>query len=362
MKTALSLVLILGAVFILPISKAEASFSNTTGSIDYVDYPSYGTSWAIGKVSGDWEELAWGYKPAASHNICTVTIPAYANGSPTDSLKMEFRLGTTTSSGGRPSVQGSHVAYADSSIQIRATSTTETTYTFTPCVVVVGASWYDIILSRTGSEDSSNYYVLARGSSGITFGGTAYLYGGWQNQGWTAVGSGAWSSIGVQVNGTVPILLNGTENFSAFEASTTTSYSSVTCTPPTNILDVGGGISYAFCFLFTPNASVIDQYGTLSGLVETKIPFSYISEFNTIFSSLSTSTSTVTGVTLPLHDTGIGSTSPIGNIIPNVEFNKASITHYLSDSVYAIFMLLQATAFWLATGFYIYRRVITYKP
>jgi len=112
------------------------------------------------------------YKPAASHNICNVSFLLYSNnGNATDALILELRLGTTTSSGGHSYDQGTRVQLADSHLQVRNTSATEKTFTFTPCAIVVGANEYFFSLYRDGSNDNTNYYrLLGRSASSTSYG------------------------------------------------------------------------------------------------------------------------------------------------------------------------------------------------
>jgi len=149
-------VLILGA---FPIH-TSALILNSTGAIDSAD----GTAssfLAFGKVGGV-NEQGMSYKPGASHNICAVDFMVRANTSvAVDSLRLDVRLigpassATTTTGGTSLSSQGSFVATANSQIQVGETSFTQRTFTFSPCLVVVGAYWYNFIITRSGSASSS---------------------------------------------------------------------------------------------------------------------------------------------------------------------------------------------------------------
>lgn len=91
-----------------------------------------------------------------------------------------------------------------------------------------------------------------------------------------------------------------------FQASTTLTYSSENCTPATSILDVGGGVSYALCYLFTPSGAVFDEFASLSDLFSNKFPFSYISSLSDVVDTLSGQSAVVTpnaSYTLPLNAT-----------------------------------------------------------
>jgi len=199
-----------------------------------------------------YDEYGWGYRPAASHNICTVTVYVGFNGTNTDALKMELRLGTTTVSSTDLSDQGTHVAWADNEYQI-SSDPQAVTYTFTPCAVVVGANWYDFVLYRTGANNGTNYYKMyVQGSGSPTCTGTACIYNGFITQRFNH-GGNVVQKDGYLSTNAGSIVLNGTENFSAVTPNDATQSQ---CTPPSNVLDVGGGISYSLCYLFLPSQNV----------------------------------------------------------------------------------------------------------
>lgn len=99
-----------------------------------------------------------------------------------------------------------------------------------------------------------------------------------------------------------------TSNFGFFTASSTTSYSSPNCTPPTNILDVGGGVSYALCYMFVPNPRIFDRFATLGDLVMQQFPFNLINEIKFTTETLESETEASDSVTYA-YNPGNGTTS-----------------------------------------------------
>jgi len=368
MKKALTLTvafLAFGAFFISTPRAYASDYAFTTddtnGSLDSV-IGGETANFAFGDNSV-YDEQIFYYKPGASHNLCTISVLMRADGSPTDSVAMDIRHATTTQGDTRSLGSiGALVQRADTEFQVRSGDFTRYDYTFTPCAVVVGANEYMFHIFRTGTYNSTNKYELMtginHGGSSVTETGTAT-----KNQVWGHIHNAYNAQIGESFSGTVyyshPIfVLNGTENFSAVTPNDNTQ---TNCTPPSNILDVGGGISYSFCYLFLPSQAVITQFSGLQSTVAQKAPFSYISEFYNAYQGLTVATGTMPAVEINLQGSGYGSTSLMGNILPDIVFNKDSVTHYISNDVYNIFMALQALAFYLSAGFYIYRKVVAFK-
>ena len=86
-------------------------------------------------------------------------------------------------------------------------------------------------------------------------------------------------------------IMSSTTFLQSFGVVTNSSTTSGPCTPPTSILDVGGGFMYSICFLFIPSPSTMAQFFSLGDLISTRIPFSYFAQIkdglNTAYTAVS---------------------------------------------------------------------------
>lgn len=105
---------------------------------------------------------------------------------------------------------------------------------------------------------------------------------------------------------------------------TTTNYiaSSTACA-----VSLSWNLGSCFTYLFIPSPNMFAAYGGLSTALQGKIPFSYVYSIANTWQGLTAST-TANSPTMDmnLHDIGLGSTTPMGNILPNFTYFSASTT------------------------------------
>lgn len=125
------------------------------------------------------------------------------------------------------------------------------------------------------------------------------------------------------------------------------SYSSTSCA-----LDFSGTFSVDGCagYLFYPTVETLQAYPTLYTSMQEKIPFSYFfSVVNTWQSLQASTTQNLPTYAYDLHDLGIGSTSPMGNILPNfVGLSSSTVSTYLSPNIMALLKAIASAALILA--------------
>jgi len=111
----------------------------------------------------------------------------------------------------------------------------------------------------------------------------------------------------------------------------------------------GDGLCSAASFLFVPNPNTLNAFFSIPSAASGKFPFSWIYGVQTTFSSLAVSSTTaMTSLSFNLGTLGIGSTTPMGNILPNTEvFSKNTIETYISPTLWATFQTLIAAGMWL---------------
>lgn len=147
------------------------------------------------------------------------------------------------------------------------------------------------------------------------------------------------------VNGNAYYVVNG-ESSQPMATSTSvlvpevaTSSAAVLCNSSfatsTGFLDsMGSSIANAFCdagvFLFIPSSQALSQYGDFSSLVQDHFPFSWIDQVQTTWNGLSaSSTANMPEYDLQLGDLGIGSSSPMGDLLPNFTLlSTSTVTKY----------------------------------
>jgi len=112
-------------------------------------------------------------------------------------------------------------------------------------------------------------------------------------------------------------------------------------------------------YMTVPSSNVYGLYGSIPKLLASKFPFSYVASIQNTWKELSATASTTPTLSYNLHDIGIGSTTALGNFLPNIEiFSEATITTYLSDDILAIFRALIATVLISLTFLNIYGSVM----
>ena len=126
------------------------------------------------------------------------------------------------------------------------------------------------------------------------------------------------------------------------------------CEPASNVLDVGGGLTYALCTMFIPNPAVVAQYQFLS--IANKFPFAYLTDIKNDLESITSTSGNVASSTINLNSLSIGTGTSIGNILPTIDFGKGSMTHYLSSTMYDALITLQGIAMYLSLAFYMYNK------
>lgn len=118
------------------------------------------------------------------------------------------------------------------------------------------------------------------------------------------------------------------------------------------------GICYAFTYLFVPTPTVLNNYAALPELVTTKFPFSWVSDVQNGINDLSTSPVAAPVYSFALADLGIGSTTPIGNLLPNfVGFSTSTVFTYMSPTVWASGQLLISGILWMGLAYDVYATV-----
>lgn len=132
---------------------------------------------------------------------------------------------------------------------------------------------------------------------------------------------------------------------------------SVQCDYGYNVL--ASGLCQAIAYLFTPNPNVFTNYNNVVTSGADKFPFSWYYSLRTGLATLNASTTNnMVDLRYNFANLGIGSTTPMGNIMPNVTvFSTSTVTNYVGATNWALFYSMMIAAEWLAFAYYLYRRV-----
>jgi len=153
--------------------------------------------------------------------------------------------------------------------------------------------------------------------------------------------------------GPLSFIASSTALYSDANASSSLAAIASQCSETGNIF--GRAICWAGAYLFIPNPTVLNNYASLPTLMSTKFPFSWLVAVKTAITALSAGGGTTQEYTFNLHDLGLGSTTPLGNVLPNYTgFSSSTVFTYISPTIWAAGQALIAAALWLALGFDIY--------
>jgi len=126
--------------------------------------------------------------------------------------------------------------------------------------------------------------------------------------------------------------------------------------------DFSIGLCNSLVFLFAPNSQSLNQFQQLQVVAETKIPFSYVFGLYNVYLTDS-STSTTNLPTFAIEFPSLGSTTPLGDVVPtHIEFfSTTTISKYYPDSIRLSFLFLGSLAIWIFTIIGMYHRVVPKK-
>lgn len=152
-----------------------------------------------------------------------------------------------------------------------------------------------------------------------------------------------------------PLYGTSTSAFGGFNASTSLAEFQGQCANSGNIFSEG--LCVAGAFLFIPNSETVARFSTLSTTLSTKFPFSYIYSVTDVWGELSASTTlNYQTVTIGLNSLGLGSTSPMGNFLPDISISSSTFTTYVPLSIWDALRNLASIAILLTLIMHIFFR------
>jgi len=111
----------------------------------------------------------------------------------------------------------------------------------------------------------------------------------------------------------------------------------------------GDALCSAVAFLFVPNPNVVSGFTMIPTVAGTRFPFSWIYGVQAEFSSLSaSSTKNMSTLSINFADLDIGSSTPMGSILPNVTvFSTTTVTQYIGLTTWQYFQDWIGFTLWL---------------
>lgn len=131
--------------------------------------------------------------------------------------------------------------------------------------------------------------------------------------------------------------------------------------------DFSLGLCQTGVFLFVPNTYAVGQFTNIPNQLSVRFPFSwFVGTGSAIIDTVtSTTTNNFPGYTIDLQSLGIGSTTPMGNILPKFTFlSTSTVSTYLDDSKREALLFMVSCGLWLGFiwGCYVTIRDYTWSP
>jgi len=153
------------------------------------------------------------------------------------------------------------------------------------------------------------------------------------------------------ISATSTLLSGGT----GINTSTLSGVSELQC----GALDILDGTCFTsiLSYLFIPNAAIIAQFTSLSSLLATKIPFSYVYSIEEAANNieLTTSSSSFPLISIPLSTVA---SSTVTGVIPDIELSTSTISTYLTPTFHNALYALLIAAIWLNVGWLFFREAM----
>lgn len=143
-------------------------------------------------------------------------------------------------------------------------------------------------------------------------------------------------------------------------AASSSLWSSISIASSSLSCSTGNVFSDALCsagaYLFIPSPAVLNNFSLLPQQLGTRFPFSWIYGVQSAINGLTASSTTnFEPAILNLHDLGVGSTTPIGNILPNFDaLSTSTIQKYMPVGTWDDIQLLISASLWLGLGLYLF--------
>lgn len=146
----------------------------------------------------------------------------------------------------------------------------------------------------------------------------------------------------------------GTATYASASNFTTPGYQGSGIASSTCAISFSGGFSLSDClgYLFLPTTNGLTIYGGVENQLQQVFPFSYVSSAVNTWNSLVAST-TANSPTYSFNyaSLGIGSTTAMGNILPNFQgFGASTTEQYFSTDQWSTLRALIAAVIWLSFG------------
>jgi len=109
-------------------------------------------------------------------------------------------------------------------------------------------------------------------------------------------------------------------------------------------------------YLFVPQPTDFGAYGNFKTAIASKFPFSYFFSIKATWDTLQVGAADQSPTwSMDFHDLGIGSTTSMGNFLPNqVIFSASTTKQYFGDTLFGLYMALFSATIWISFFTYIF--------
>lgn len=269
--------------------------------------------------------------------FCELAVGLSKTGTPSDAVQLKVYKGGSTPGAGQllAAPSGAPIGMTTVTASSLTGSVARKTFTLDNCISVQGngsTAWW-FVVSRTGSENSSNYYNVETWTgtqTGFTKWSIIDVSGGWV----TSTGVYGASLDGVNQPADIPVFSSSSYAF----ANTDYGW-------------FGNMLRDLAVFLFVPSNDAVAIFDTGRQQLATKIPYSYFLDIKNSLGSISSASGQFPTVTYEFNLTGSASHITL--------FSYDVVTHYITPTQLGIMRTLMSASLWFGFMFVIIRRVRT---
>jgi len=300
---------------------------------DTLDNGTTNTGVLFGQTGSNQDFSSWEWTPQISGCVGLITL-AYRDNSTPDETG-DFGLAITLGDQFYVSTLTNYAAFGWPT-DFSTTTHPNNRFEFAPCVTVIAGVTYTIFPVGTAAPASSQLALPTRAnadnepefSNFVQFvnGNTSEFTPQWAPL-WR-VGSLGFSDPNDPLQFATSTLQDSTTAICGNLSTTSTNFLTQLAS------DFSVGFCSAMAFVFVPSKQSIENFQNLPNIASSRTPFSYAVSIRNTWGQLSASTTgDFASVEIPLGNIGYGSTTAMGNILPNISMTSSTLATYLTPGI-----------------------------
>jgi len=281
------------------------------------------TVFNIGVTSGGFAEYIWDFNVATSSYICEISVVASWVGTPTDSMQMKMRYGSSTNA---TTIIDTGSLLSTSDTQHGTASLAKTTFTFPSCVPVAANQHYTFTIGRTGTFSNTDKFQILVSGTGVS----AVQYGGGVWVGYPWFSSGSKTGVPYTNANFADVWINGNTDVGA-PVSPPVSFGPTVLNNLTLITDANASSTLA-----TGNAG-LNAFTGITAFLQSRVPFGYVWSIRDLFVNAATTSTDFGTLRFDYSDTRISTTTRAflpGNL---AVLSTSTVTSLFTPSLLAAF-------------------------